>query len=126
MANIDYNSLGMSIDTSWGRSSTPKTASYSVKFTLLGADRMLATYNAVVNFASEKQMIEMKRAYATESQSVVNAVLKNIKSKYKDLTSSSLITKVVNSEDSVEITGSTLTSPRRTAIYRCKIVFEIG
>jgi hypothetical protein len=49
MADIDYNALGQAIDTTWGRSSTPKTSSYSVKLSILGPDRLLAAYAAIVN-----------------------------------------------------------------------------
>ena len=58
-SKIDFNALGQAIDTTWGRSSTPKTASYSVKLSLLGPDRLLVSYAAVVNFGTERQMIEI-------------------------------------------------------------------
>ena len=58
MSKINYNALGQALDTSWGRTSTPKTASYSVKFSLAG-DILIASYQAVVNFATEKEMILM-------------------------------------------------------------------
>ena len=61
MAEIDYNALAQAIDTTWGRSSTPKTASYSIKLSLQGSDTLLASYAALVNFGTEHQMIEMKR-----------------------------------------------------------------
>ena len=51
---LDIISLGQAIDTTWGRSSTPQTASYSVKFTLMGGNRMTASYQLIVNFVSEK------------------------------------------------------------------------
>jgi hypothetical protein len=126
MADIDYNVLGQVIDTTWGRSSTPKTASYSVKLTLLGPDRMLASYQAVVNFGTERQMIDMKRLYAEEAESIINEVLKTVKSNYKELTGSSLVTKEVNSTDSLEIINFNVHNPRRTAYFRRKTVFEIG
>lgn len=124
---IDYNALGQSIDTTFGRSSTPKTASYSVKITLLGTDRVLVSYQAIVNFATERQMIDMKRAYASESDAVINAVIKNVKASYKELTGNAL--KMVNNPltttDSVEIIGFNVHNPKRTAYYRRKTTFEI-
>lgn len=125
MADIDYSALGQAIDTTWGRSSTPKTASYSVKFTLQGGS-MIASYQAVVNFGTEREMVDMKRLYESESQSIVNESIKNIKSIYKDLSGSSLKVKEVNSVDSLEIIGFAVHNPRRTAYYRRKTVFEIG
>lgn len=126
MADIDYNALGQAIDTTWGRSSTPKTASYSVKLTMLGPDRLLASYAVIVNFGTERQMIEMKRRYAEESQTVIAEVLKNVKSNYKQLAESALSTKELESSDSLEIINVNVHNPRRTAYYRRKTVLEIG
>ncbi len=126
MSDIDYNALGQALDNTWGRSSTPKTASYSVKFTMLGPDRLLASYTAVVNFATEKQMIEMKRRYSEESEAIIAESIKVVKSNYKELAESSLTTKVVSSSDNLEIIGMNVHNPRRTAYYRRKTVFEVG
>ena len=51
---LDINALGQAIDTTFGRSSTPKTASYSVKFSFMGDSRLLASYKVITNFVSEK------------------------------------------------------------------------
>jgi hypothetical protein len=125
MPKIDYNALGQAIDTSWGRTSTPKTASYSVKFTLAG-DVLVASYQAIVNFASEKEMILMKRMYESESQDVIAEVLKNVKAVYKDLSGNTLTTKEYNSSTSVEIIGFNVHNPKRTAYIRRKTSFEIA
>lgn len=125
MADIDYIALGQAIDTTWGRSSTPKTASYSVKFSLQG-NSMIASYQAVVNFGTEREMIDMKRLYESESVSVINESIKKIKSIYKEISGNSLKVKEVNSNDSLEIIGFGVHNPRRTAYFRKKTVFEIG
>lgn len=126
MADIDYNALGQAIDTTWGRSSTPKTASYSVKLTMLGPDRLMASYAAIVNFGTEEQMIHMKRRYSSESESVTAEVVKTIKENYKELCGESLKAKELDSTDSLEIISTNVHNPRRTAYYRRKTVFEIG
>lgn len=123
---IDFNALGQAIDTSWGRSSTPKTASYSVKTTFLGENRLLMTYQAIVNFGTERQLIEMKRRYAEEAGSVTGTVLKRVKEVYKDLTGDSLTTKEIGIDDMLEIIGVTFHNPKRTAYFRRKTVIEIG
>ena len=125
--NIDYNALGQAIDTSWGRSSTPKTASYSVKLSLLGPDRLLVSYAAIVNFGSERQMIEMKRAYASEADSVISEVMRRVKSTYKELTGTSITLKAnVQGSDSLEIINLNVHNAKRTAYYRRKATFEIA
>lgn len=125
MPKIDYNALGQAIDTTWGRASTPKTASYSVKFTLAG-DVLTASYQAVVNFASEKEMIMMNRMYEEESSDIIQAVLKSVKAVYKDLSGSTLTTKEHSTNTSVEIIGFNVHNPKRTAFFRRKTAFEIA
>jgi len=122
---IDFNALGQAIDTSWGRSSTPNTASYSVKFLLQG-DRIIASFAAVVNFGTEKEMILMKRNYAEESVAILGEVLKKVKATYKDLSGMTLKTKETSSSDSIEIIGFGVHNPKRTAYYRRKTVFEMS
>lgn len=123
---INFNALGQAFDTTWGRSSTPQTASFSVKFTMQGAGRVLVSYAAVVNFGTERQMIEMKRRYADESTSVINEALKGVKSRYKDLAGSGLTFKEVASSDSLEIMTANFQNPKRTALFRRKTLFEVA
>ena len=125
MSNIDLNALAQSLDSSWGRSSTPKTAGYSVKFTMHG-DRITALYAAIVNFGTEKEMIVMKRLYSDESIAIINEVLKSVKATYKDITGSSLKTSEVSTTDSLEVIEFGVHNPKRTAYYRRRTTFEIG
>ncbi len=126
MAEIDYSALGQSIDSTWGRSSTPRTASYSVKLSLLSADRMLASYAVIVNFSTEKQMIETKRVQVSESDSIINEVLKSVKANYKELSGETIKLKEISTVDSLEIINMNVHTAHRTAYYRRKTVFEIG
>ncbi len=117
---IDYNALGQAVDTSWGRSSTPKTASYSVKVVLAGSERIKLSYAAIVNFTTEKQMILMKRDYAEEAGRVLAEAMKQIKARYKDICGESLSLSVVkgSESDSVEIININIHNVRRTAYFR--------
>jgi hypothetical protein len=129
MADIDFNALGQAIDTTWGRSSTTNAASFSVKFKLEGEDLLCATYAVVVNFGSERQMIEMKRRYREEADAIINEALKGVKASYKDLTGSALKVKEHNtpgSGESLEIIGVNFYNPRRTAHYRKKMYFGVA
>lgn len=123
---LNINALGQAIDTTWGRSSTPVTASYSVKFTLLGGNRMLASYKVITNFASEKEMILTKKSCSEESQKVIDAHVKAVKDSYKALCGDSLTVKEESSTDSVEIIGFNVHNPKRTAYYRRKTIFELA
>ena len=123
---IDINALGQAMDSTWGRSSTPKTASYSVKFTFAGQNRILASYKVIINFVSEKEMILMKRGCQEESQSVIDACVKSLKDSYKSLTGDNVTFKEQSSSDSLEIIGFNVHNPKRTAYYRKQVFFEIA
>lgn len=125
MVDFDVNALGQAIDTSWGRSSTPKTATYSVKFTLSGT-LLTASYASIVNFASPVNLAELKKKYSSESETVIDSTLKNVKSTYKSLSGKTLKLKEHSKTDDVEIIGLAIHNPKRTAYYRKKIVFEVS
>jgi hypothetical protein len=136
-SNIDYNALGQAIDTTWGKTSTPKTASYSVKFTLSaalesgtkgedGSPILTASYAAIVNFGTEKEMALMKQMYESESIEVINAALKNVKAIYSKLSGKTLKSKEHTTSDSLEIIGFAIHNPKRTAYYRRKTAFELA
>lgn len=124
--NINYNALGQSIDTTWGRSSTPLTASRSVKMKLLGKNMLEVTYQEIINFVAEKEMIIMKRACEKASLDAINAHLTDVKKNYKELTGSSISTKEVGTSDTLEIIGFNVHNPKRTAYYRRKMIVELS
>ena len=115
MEDINLNALGQAMDDTWGRSSTPKTASYSVKFSFYGGNRILASYQVITNFVSERQMID-----------VINAHVKSIKDSYKKLAGESITFKEEASTDSLEIIGFNVHNPKRTALFRRKTIFEVA
>lgn len=123
--DVDHIALGQALDTSWGRSSTPKTSSYSVKFSLNG-NILTAMYTAIVNFGTEKEMIMMKRLYSEESISHTKAVISGIKNNYKELSGKTLKLSEISSDESVEIIGYGVHNPKRTAYFRRKTNYEVG
>ena len=124
--DIDYNALGQAYDTTFGRTSTPMTAQHSVKFQLSGSNRLVASYAAIVKFTSQKQMIEHKRAYEKESIDVINAHVKAVQSRYKDICGKTLKVKELGSTPSVEIIGMNFYNPNKSCYVRRKTVFEIS
>jgi len=126
MPDLDYNALGQAIDTTWGRSSSPIVNSFSVKMSLVGPDMLRVSYQTIVNFASERQMLQVKMKEQEASSSNIKAVLDAVKNSYKDLTSKTLSLKEVSSGDSVEIVGMAVHNPKKTAIYRKNVMFEVG
>jgi len=126
MSDLDYNALGQAIDTTWGKSSSPIVNSFSVKMSLVGPDMLKVSYQTIVNFASERQMLQVKMQEQELSSSNIKSVLDAVKNSYKDLTNKSLKLKEVSSGDSVEIIGMAVHNPKKTAIYRKNVMFEVG
>lgn len=123
---ININALGQAIDTTFGRSSTPQTASYSVKVALAGPNLLTVSYGAIVNFGTEREMIHAKQDHAVEARSVVKEVLKHVKETYKDLTDESITLTERSPVDSVEIVNMNPYNPKRTMLYRSKCLVEVG
>lgn len=92
----------------------------------MGPDRMMASYAVIVKFVTEKEMIQVKRDHVQESESVLDAELASIKSRYKDLSGLTLKTKEMSSVDNLEIINMNVHNPLRTAYYRRRVVFEIS
>lgn len=125
MAELNLSALGEAIDTTWGRSSTPTPCGFSVKMTLGGQGQLNLTYQTIVNFASEREMLTVKRYEEEHAAKNIKSVLDNVKKSYKDIAGKNLKLKEVSSNDSVEIIGLAVHNPKRTALYRRKCIFEI-
>jgi len=126
MSDIDYNALGQAIDTSWGRSAAPIVNSFSVKMSMMGPDMIKVSYQTIVNFASERQMLQVKLRESEMSDENIKAVIDSVKRTYKDLSTKNLSLKEHSSGDSVEIVGMAIHNPKKTAIYRKQVIFKIG
>jgi hypothetical protein len=118
--------LGQILNTTFGKSSTLSPTT-SVKGHLYGSDpnKMCLDYTSVVTFASEASLREQKKAFENESTQATNNRMKEIKKDFKGSASRSLKAKLINSEDSIEIINASPHSPRKTAYYRRKTLFEI-
>jgi len=124
---IDYNALGQILDNTWGRSSTPKTASYSVKFTYAGGDRLVATFNCIMNFASTSEAQMIKKTTQNDADNLVGRYTKSLKEKYKEITGDALTLKEVSAADSVEMIGGGYHhTSKRTAYYRKTFIYEMS
>jgi hypothetical protein len=123
---FDYQLMGQVIDSTWGRSSTPRTASYSIKVNIVGPGLLSVSYGAVVNFGNEREMIIMKRTYSEEAKSIIKEVLKHIKSAYKEISSETITLKERNASDSLEIVNYNVHNPKRTAIFHQKCLVEVS
>lgn len=125
MSEREIRALGQAIDTTWGRSSTPQTASYSVKFTLHG-NILKAVYGTIVNFATERDMYLMKNRCSEASLESIKKELDVVKEKYSKICGKRLSVKEVASSDSLEVIGFNVHNPKRTSYYRRCTEFEVA
>jgi hypothetical protein len=126
MADIDLSALGEAIDTSWGRSSSPVIGGFAVNMSLAGQNQLIVCYQTIVNFSSEKEMLRQKLFEAEQATRNMKAVIDSVKKKYKDASGSTLKMKETSSNESLEIVGMNIHTPKRRALYRKKCVFELA
>lgn len=124
--NIDYQALGQIIDTTWGRSSTPATSTFSVKINVLNANTLRIDYHTVFNFANDKEMLTVKLRIEEEAKRVTKGVVASTKKTYKRLTGSTLRFEEISSGGMFELVGFGKPSSRKTAHYKFTTTFEIG
>ena len=125
---IDFNALQQVIDTSWGHSSTPAAASYSVKIQIQNVDHLQVLFSSMVQVGGYNDRVNVQRLCAEQSVSMIKEVLTVVKKAYKELTGDTLKLKEVQSNDSLEVVGgfSGVKQPRMSALYRRKTILEIG
>jgi hypothetical protein len=126
MHTIDYNALGQILDSTWGKSSTPQTASYSVKFSFTG-NMLAATFICIMNFASSAEANMVKKTTSEDADELVKRYTVSLKEKYKKITGQTLTLKEVDASDSVEMIGGGYHhTSKRTAYYRKTFRFDMS
>lgn len=124
---INYNALNQILDTTFGRSSTPQSASYSVKFSFSGGDRLIATYIGIINFPSRTDAMIAKKSSEEDADRLVKSYIKSLKTRYKELTGEIISLKDVDETDSVEMIGGGYHhTSKRSAYYRKTFIFELA
>ena len=121
----EINVIGNIIDTTWGRYSTAKSPTVSIKASLSG-DMLTLNYTTVVYFASEHAMSQQLPRYQDESAQVCNDYMKDLRKEFKESAGRALKVKEQDSSDSVEVIYVSSTSPRKTAYYRRVTTFLVS
>jgi hypothetical protein len=115
--DIDLSALGQAIDTTFGRSSTPKAHTYSVKMQLGNGPSIILHYRTIVNFIDSREYINLKRKSSTEGDDIIALVLKKVKADYKELTGDSITLKQKSTSDEIEMLALNQYNPKKTAYY---------
>lgn len=122
---LNLNALGQAVDTTFGRSSTLKSSSYSVKSSIVSVDMIKLTFAAIVTFASEVEKRATKQRYEEESGSVMNDVLKKIKEEYKQLSGKAVSFKQVGEGDiTLEMLSVSTVSSKKTVYFKKSVLFK--
>lgn len=126
--NIDLNSLQQAIDTSWGRTSTPSVASFSIKASINQSHDLNISFTTIVNFGSKHEMIEMKKLHQADADQLIDKFVKSVKDRYKDIAGKSLKLSVDSDtiDDSFEIINLNVHNGKKTAYFRRKCIASIG
>ena len=117
------NALGNILNSSWGKSSSANT--FDCKGELSG-DNMIVTYSTVVYFASSDGMNAQAPQLMDESNARINDLIKMAKSEYSETMGESLAVKEISNNDSYELVQASSLNPRKVALYRRRVVFQVG
>ena len=118
--------MGQIVNDTWGKSSTPKSPSSTLKVTMTSDNTLSFLYMTIVTFASEKSLHDQRRKLDGESAEIINKGAADIKKQFKDMAGETIKLKEVSSDDSLEITYFNQFTPLRRAYYRRRAVFQLG
>jgi hypothetical protein len=122
-----YQALSDVIDSTFGSSSTGKSASYSVKMKVVGDERMEVVYTSVGNFIAkgDQGSAQIKRKFHDEGKEVIKQALEKVKEEYKDVTDKKISFKVDSESDDISLLQGSYQNPKRTCLYRLMCLVKV-
>jgi hypothetical protein len=123
----EYNILGNIINTTWGVGSTnnSKSGTMSIKGQMIDEDRLVLNFTTIITFGEPHERKRELEKASSDSGSILENCIKNIKSAFKEQVGRTLKTKNVDDEEDWELLSLGQYSGRRDAYYRRKIVLEL-
>ena len=109
--------LGNILNTTYGKTSTARSPTMSIKGTLSG-DSLTLTYTTIIHLASERNLRDQCRRFEEESVALIKDYVKMLKKEFKKNAGRALKCKEQDSNDSVEMITTSPYTPRKTAYYR--------
>jgi len=119
------NILGQILDTTFGKSSTSKSPTFSIKTTMAG-DKVHVMYTTIVNLVTDKVMRDQVREEERVSEKLIGDFMDEVKKEFKRVAGSSLKLKKGDSTDEIELISMSSYSPKRTAYYRRRAVYTVS
>lgn len=114
-----------------------RTATQSIKFTVIDEHTLKVSYMTTVTFASDSMLRDLKLKYKRDALSIVDASLKKFSESYKEMveqrfpedkpekTTVKLSLRDSTVDDSVEFTSYTIYRPRQQGIYRVSALIDV-
>ena len=122
----EINALGQVLDTTWGKSSTPKFATHSFKSKIMGEDKIMVTYVTVVSFHSKIAQHVAMQEFEADAKKLTKAYLDDAKKAYKEELGKSISFKVESASSSVEMVGMSAYNANKTAYFRLNTIVSVG
>jgi len=119
------NILGQILDTTFGRSSTAKSSSFSIK-TKMSGDTIHVTYTTIVNLVADKVMRDQVKEEERISEKLIGDFIDEAKKEFRKVAGSTLKLKKGESTDEIELINMSPYNPKRTAYYRRRAVFTVN
>lgn len=119
------NILGQILDTTFGRSSTSKSPTFSIKTTMSG-DKITVMYTTIVNLVTDRVMRDQVKEEERVSEKLIGDFMDEVKKEFKARAGSALKVKKGDSTDEIELISMSAYSPKRTAYYRRRAVYTVA
>ena len=119
------NTLGQLLDSTFGKSSTVKSPTFSIKSSISG-DKIHVTYTTIVNLVADKIMRDQVREEERISEKLISDFVDSVKKDFKRIEGSALKLKKGESSDDIELISMSAYSPKKIAYYRRRAVFTVN
>jgi hypothetical protein len=113
----EVNVLGNILNTTWGRSSTTKVPTVSIKSALSG-EVLTLTYTTIITLATDRNLRDQASRHEEDSVKLLSDYIKNCKKDFKDGCSRALKVKEIQTRDTIEIISTSPFTLKRPAYYR--------
>jgi len=118
--------LGDIANTTWGKSSTTRVPTMSLKSEIVGESGLKITYVTLVTFASDRAMSAQMPALENDAKQATGKYMTELKKQFKSGAGRALKAKIKTTVPSVEIVSlQSHISPKRTAYYKYVTFVEI-
>ncbi len=119
------NILGQILDTTFGKTSTAKSATFSIK-TKMAGDQIHVIYTTITNIVAEKPPRDQVREQERISEKLIDDFITQVKKDFKEHSGKTLKLKKGESTDEIEMISMSSFNPKKTAYYRRRAVYTVN